>query len=67
MKKSKKLQKLDGDKARDKRKAREENIRKQNESVKKKLLKRRQRLNVVLKKKRKISSERSVKVDGDNS
>ena len=67
VKKSKKLQKLDGDKARDKRKAREENIRKQNESVKKKLLKRRQRLNVVLKKKRKISSERSVKVDGDNS
>jgi ribosome biogenesis protein SSF1/2 len=66
VKKSKKKEKIDADKARQKRINREESIRKQNESVKKKLLKRRQRLNIVLTKKRKVSSGRSVVANNES-
>lgn len=63
VKKSKKKAMEDGKMIRDKRLAKEERIRVQNENVKKKLLKRRQKLNMVLKKKRKVDEGRSVRVN----
>lgn len=67
VKKSKKKAIEDGKRVRDKRVAREERIRVQNENVKNKLLKRRQKLNVVLKKRRKVSNGRSVTVNSNEN